>query len=67
MSAKSFVIVLDPHRGCLGCAEGVDAEQERQRAMMNGERLGDLEEADELEAVQSLVRDSSRCTLGRRA
>jgi hypothetical protein len=48
------LVVLDPHRGGLGRAEGVDAEQVGQRAVVPGDGLGDLEEPDELEAVQPL-------------
>ena len=54
MAAQRRLIVLDPDRGGLGGAEGVDAEQVRQCAVVHGEGLGDLQEPDELEPVQTL-------------
>lgn len=47
-------VVLDPHRCRLGGAQGVDPEQVGQRTVVDGDRLGDLEEADQLQPVQAL-------------
>ena len=52
--AQGLGVVLDPDGGGFGGAEGVDAEQVRQGAVVDGEGLGDLEEPDQLEPVQSL-------------
>jgi hypothetical protein len=46
--------VLDPHARRLGGAQGVDAEQEGQRAMVDGEGLSDLKESDQLEPIEPL-------------
>ena len=54
MSAQGLGVVLDPHRRSLGCAQGVDAEQVREGAVVDTERLGHLEEPDQLEPVQAL-------------
>ena len=52
--AQGVGVVLDPHRGRLGGAQGVDAEQVGQGAVVDGDGLGDLEEPDQLEPVQAL-------------
>jgi hypothetical protein len=39
-------VVLDPDGGGFGRAEGVDAEQVSQGAVVDGEGLADLKEAD---------------------
>ncbi len=49
-----LLVVLDAYRSSLGCAECADAQQVRQGAVVDGDRLGDLEEPDELELVQPL-------------
>jgi hypothetical protein len=54
MAAQGLAVVLDPHGGGFGCAQGVDAEQVRQGTVVNRNGLGDLEEADQLEPVQAL-------------
>ena len=54
MAAQGLGVVLDPDRRCFGGAQGVDAEQEGQRAVVDGDGLGDLEESDQLEPVQAL-------------
>jgi len=60
-------VVLDPHRRGVGGAQGFDAEQVGQGAVVHGDGLGDLEEPDQLEAVQALGARSSWWTLGSRA
>lgn len=67
MTPERLGVVLDAHRGGFGGAQSVDAEEERQSTVVNGQRLGDLQEADELEPVESWVRDSSCWNLGSRA
>ena len=52
MPTHGLGVVLDPHRGGLGGAQRVDAEQERQRTVVNGDGRCDLEEPDQLEPVQ---------------
>jgi hypothetical protein len=52
--AQRVGVVLDPYRGGLGGAQGIDAEQEREAAVVHGDRLGNLEEPDQLEPVKSL-------------
>jgi hypothetical protein len=52
--AERVAVVLDPDRRSLGCPEGVDAEQERECAVVHGDGLRDLEDPDQLEPVQSL-------------
>ena len=54
VSAERLAVVLDPHRRGFGGAQGVDAEQVGQGAVVHGDGLGDLEEPDQLEAVQAL-------------
>ena len=54
MSAERFLVVLDPDGRGFGGAQGVDAEQVGQGAVVHGEGLGDLEEPDQLEPVQTL-------------
>lgn len=54
VTTQSVGVVLDLHRGCLRGTKGVDAEQVGERAVVDGECLGDLEEADQLQAVQAL-------------
>ena len=48
MSAQGLGVVLDSDSGSLGGAQGVDAEQVGQGAVVDGDGLGDLQEADEL-------------------
>jgi hypothetical protein len=52
--AQRLLVVLDPHRRGLGGTQGVDAEQVGERAVMDGDGLGDLKEPDQLEPVQPL-------------
>ncbi len=54
VTSEGLGVVLDPDRRGLGCPQGVNAEQVRQGAMVDGHCLGDLEQPDELEPVQSL-------------
>jgi len=54
VTAAGVGVILDPHRSRLRGAQGVDAEQVRQGAVVGGDGLGDLEEPDQLEPVQSL-------------
>ena len=54
VAAQGLGVVLDPDRGGLGGAQGVDAEQVGQGAVVDGDGLGDLEEPDQLEPVQAL-------------
>ena len=54
MASDGLGVVLDPHCGCLGGAQRVDAQQERKCAVVDGKGLGDLREPDQLEAVQTL-------------
>jgi hypothetical protein len=54
VAAEGVGVVLDPHRGGFGGAEGVDTEQVGQGAVVHGQGLGDLEEPDQLEPVQPL-------------
>ena len=46
--------VLDPDGRRFGGAKRVDAEQERQHAMVHGESLGDFQEPNELKPVDTL-------------
>ena len=65
---RSVVLgVLDPHAGGFGGAQRVDSQQVGQGAMVHGERLGDLEEPDQLETVQSLGARLVRVDLGQPA
>lgn len=54
VSTQRIGVVLDPLGGGFGGAEGVDAEQAGQRAVVHRDCLGDLQEPDGLEAVQAL-------------
>jgi hypothetical protein len=54
VSAERLAVVLDPHRRGFGGAQGVDAEQVGQGAVVHSDALGDLEEPDQLKAVQAL-------------
>ena len=67
VAAQGVGVVLDPHRGGLRGAQGIDAEQVGERAVVHREDLGDLEEPDELSRSSLWVRGSSRCTFGSRA
>jgi hypothetical protein len=67
VAAQRLGVVLNPHCGRLGDPQRVDAEQECQGPVVDAEGLGDLEEPDQLLTIQAWVRDSSACTLGRRA
>jgi hypothetical protein len=49
--SEGLPIVLDPDGGGFGSAQGVDAEEVGQRAVVHRDRLRDLEEADQLEPV----------------
>jgi hypothetical protein len=51
VSAQRFLVVLDPDRGGFGGTQGVDAEQVRQRAVVDADGLGHLEKSDQLEPV----------------
>jgi hypothetical protein len=42
MPSQGVGVVLDPHRCGFGGAQGVDAEQVRQGAVVDGDGLGDL-------------------------
>ena len=54
VAAQGLAVVLDLDGCCLGGAEGVDAEQVGQCAVVDADGLGDLEEADQLEPVETL-------------
>ena len=54
MAAQGLGVVLDPDRGCLRRPEGVDAEEVGQGAVVDGDGLRDLQEAGQLESVQTL-------------
>ena len=54
MTAERLAVVLDPDRCRLGCPKGVDAEQERECAVVHADGLRDLEEPNQLEPVQAL-------------
>ncbi|RYU14343.1 hypothetical protein [Nocardioides iriomotensis] len=54
MSAQGLGVVLDADRGRFGGTQRVDAEQIGQGPVVDGDGLGDLEEPDEFEAVESL-------------
>ena len=54
VSAQGLGVVLDPHGCCLGGPQGVDAEEVGQSAVVDADRLGDLEEPDQLETIQAL-------------
>jgi hypothetical protein len=54
MAAQGVLVVLDPDRGGLGGAQGVAAQQVGQGTVVDGDGLGDLEEPDQLEPVQTL-------------
>jgi hypothetical protein len=53
VAAQGLGVVLDSHGGGLGGAEGVDAEQVSQRAVVDAEGLSDLEEPNQLEPAGS--------------
>jgi hypothetical protein len=54
VSAHGVGIVLDPHRRGLGGAQGVNPEEKRQGAVVDGNGLSDLQEPDQLKPVQAL-------------
>jgi len=54
VAAQGVGVVLDPYRCRLRCAQGVDAQQIREGAVVDADGLGYLEEPDQLEPVQSL-------------
>ena len=54
MSPQGVGVVLDPHRCRLGGAQGVDAQQVGQGAVVDADGLGDLKEPDQLQPVQPL-------------
>ena len=54
MAAQLVGVVFDPHRWRFGGAQGFDAQQVGRRAVVNRDRLGYLEEPDQLEPVQAL-------------
>jgi hypothetical protein len=51
VSAQRLLVVLDADRGRLGGTQRVDAEQERERAVVDADRLGNLQEPDQFEPV----------------
>ena len=65
--AERLGVVLDPDRCRLGGSQGVDAKQVGESAVVDGDRLRDLEEPDEFESVESLGAGLPRCTSGNRA
>jgi hypothetical protein len=54
VAAQRVGVVLDAHRGGFRGAQGVDAEQEREGAVVDGDGLGDLQEPNQLQPVQAL-------------
>ena len=54
MPPQGLPVVLNPYGSRLRGAQGVDAEQVGQRAMVDGDGLGDLEEPDEFQSVETL-------------
>nr|WP_240044513.1 hypothetical protein [Nocardioides albidus] len=54
MAAQRLGVVLDPDRRRLRGSQSVDTEEIRESAVMNGDRLSDLKESDELEPVEPL-------------
>ncbi len=65
MPAERLLVVPGAHRGRLGCAESVIAEEVGQGAVVDGDGLGDLEEPDQLKPVQPMgARVSSAWTSG---
>jgi hypothetical protein len=54
MPAQGLGVVLNPHRGGFGGTQGVDAKQIGQGAVVDADALGDRQEPDQLEPVQSL-------------
>ena len=54
VTAQRLPVILDPHSRRFGGAQGVDAEQVRQRAVVDADGLGDLQEPDQLKPVQAL-------------
>lgn len=54
MSAQGLGVILDADRGRFGGAQGVDAEQIGEGAVVDGDGLCDLEEPDEFEPIESL-------------
>lgn len=67
MAAQRLAVVLAPDCCCFGGAQCVDAEQVGEGARVHGDGLGDLEEADQFEPVQTLGADSSAWIFGSRA
>ena len=53
MPTQRLLVVLDPDRCRLGSSQRVDAERVGQSAVVNGDGLGDLEEPDQLEPIQT--------------
>jgi hypothetical protein len=54
MAAHGLGVVLDAYRGGFRGPQSVDAQQVGQGAVVDGDGLGDLEEADQLKAVQAV-------------
>jgi hypothetical protein len=54
MAAHGLGVVLDADRGRLGGPQRVDAQQVGQGAVVDGDGLGDLQEADQLEPVEAV-------------
>ncbi len=52
VASQGLGVILDPDRSRLRRAQGVDAEQVGQGAVVDGDGLGDLEEPDQLEPVR---------------
>ena len=54
MAAHGLRVVLDTDRGRLGGPQCVDAQQVGQGAVVDGDGLGDLQEADQLQPVKAV-------------
>ena len=54
VAAEALGVVLDPYGGGFGGAQCVDPQQVGEGAVVDADGLGDLEEADQFEAVQPL-------------
>ena len=54
IAAQGVGVVLDPHSCRLAGPQRIDPQQVRQGTVIDGEGLGDLQEPDELQPVQSL-------------
>lgn len=54
MAAQRLGVVLDPDRRRLGCSQSVDPKEISECTVMDGDRLSDLKEPEELEPVEPL-------------